>query len=79
MTEQKKTGFEIWFEKEYNKGQKERDSFKQADMRKAYEAAYHVAGGLVDKGVEFAWKDGYVVGFNEGRTYKEHTNADSKN
>ena len=69
--EQKKTGFEIWFEKEYNTGQKQRDNFKQADLRKAYEAAFRVAGGLVDKGVEFAWKDGYVVGFQEGQTYKE--------
>lgn len=64
----KQTGFDLWFEKEYNTGQKTRDSFKRADMRKAYEAAYRVAMGLIDKGVEFAWKDGYVVGFEEAKT-----------
>ena len=61
----KQTGFDLWFEKEYNTGQKTRDSFKRADMRKAYEAAYRVAFGLIEKGVEHAWKEGYVVGFEE--------------
>ena len=61
----KKTGFDLWFEKEYNTGQKERNQFKQADMRKAYEAAYRVAFGLIEKGVEHAWKEGYVVGWEE--------------
>jgi hypothetical protein len=67
----KKTGFDVWYEKEYNNAQKEAMTFRQADLRKAYEAAYRVAFGLIEKGVEHAWKEGYVVGFNEGKTHTE--------
>lgn len=70
-SDHKKTGFEVWLDKEYNEGQKDRNQFKIADMRKAYEAAYRVAFGLIEKGVEHAWKEGYVVGFNEGKTHEE--------
>lgn len=70
-TDHKKTGFDVWFEKEYNEGQKDRNQFKQADLRKSYEAAYRVAFGLIEKGVEHAWKEGYVVGFQEGKTHNK--------
>lgn len=66
-----KTGFDVWYDKQYNNAQKEAMVFKRNDLRKAWEEAWRVSIGLVELGVEHAWKEGYVVGFQEGKTHNE--------
>ena len=66
-----KTGFDVWYDKQYNNAQKEATTFKRNDLRMAWEEAWRISIGLVELGVEHAWKEGYVVGFQEGKTHNE--------
>jgi hypothetical protein len=71
MSEQ--TGFDKYFTQKYKDGVEYQ--FKRNDLRMAWEEAWRISIGLVEMGVEHAWKEGYVVGFNEGKTHEEVENG----
>jgi ribosome modulation factor len=67
MSEQ--TGFDKYFAQKYKEGVEYQ--FQRNDLRMAWEEGWRISMGLVELGVMNAWKEGYVVGFNEGKTHEE--------